>query len=165
MVVVVVVVVVYMIFIEQPQRIRTMVSPWLLTKMKYLLGLNPGARDEPLPPSRDNLVMKMKYLLSDEPPPFRSMVGGPEEGGPQVEGPTGVEEAPMGERPGPGLEPEPGTEPGVEPESEAVLPPPPVNTDCDDPNNRDILATIFTEENGRVAKQCITRQDFVSARG
>ena len=140
-----------------------MVSPWLLTKMKYLLGLDPGARDEPLPPSHDNLVMKMKYLLSDEPPPFRSMVGGPEEGGPRVEGPTGVEEAPMGERPGPGPEPGTGLDPGVEPES--VLPPPPVNTDCDDPHNRDILATSFTEENGRVAKQCITRQDFVSARG
>ena len=87
------------------------------------------------------------------------MVGGPEERGPRVEGPTGVEEAPMGERPGQGLEPEPGLE------SEAVLPLAPVNTDCDDPHNRDILATIFTEENGRVAKQCITRQDFVSARG
>lgn len=138
-----------------------MVSPWLLTKMKYLLGLDDGARNEPLPPSRDNLVVKMKYLLSDEPPPFRSMTGGPETGGPRVEpGPTGVAEVA-----GPEVPEVVGPEVAGEPEGAEVAGPALVNTDCDDPNNRDILATIFTEENGRVAKQCITRQDFVSARG
>jgi len=125
-----------------------MVSPWLLTKMKYLLGLDPGARNEPLSPSHDNLVVKIKYLLSDEPPPFRNIAEPAERGPPREDV---IPEAPVNDPAGSAPAPAPT--------------PVSINIDCDDPHNRDILATIFTEENGRTTKQCITRQDFVSARG